>query len=168
MMCYRLGKANKTCFGERQARGRIGEIVVSPFSDSKLGFEILKAIKAMGGIEFFIVLAVTAFDLAVMPGCIRPDQFVPNPQTLKLSFKKSGFTITFGKQSVCKLCTIVCLYAFNGKGELFDNMAQEHSGRIRAVLRKASIYGSDYTHPGRYIGTTEWVPAALQMQTFGD
>ena len=49
----------------------------------------------MGGIEFFIVLAVTAFDLAVMPGCIRPDQFVPNPQTLKLSFKRVGLLLPY-------------------------------------------------------------------------
>jgi len=27
MMCYRLGKARRTCFGERQLRGRIGKLL---------------------------------------------------------------------------------------------------------------------------------------------
>ena len=27
MMCYTLGKANKTCLGERQLRGRIGKLL---------------------------------------------------------------------------------------------------------------------------------------------
>ena len=43
-----------------------GEIVVSPFTGSKLGLEILKAEKTMGGVESFVILAVAALHFAVV------------------------------------------------------------------------------------------------------
>lgn len=50
-----------------------GELAASPLPDSKLGFEIFKAIKAVGSIEFCMIFAVTAFNLIVVTRRIRPD-----------------------------------------------------------------------------------------------
>ena len=42
----------------------------------KLSLEIFERIEGMAGIEAFLVLAVAALNLAVMPWCVRTDQLV--------------------------------------------------------------------------------------------
>ena len=42
MMCYTLWKANKTCFGERQAKGRMGKLL---YARSRTASWVLKSSK---------------------------------------------------------------------------------------------------------------------------
>ena len=42
----------------------------------KLSLKIFERIEGMAGIEAFLVLTVTALNLAVMPWCVRTDQLV--------------------------------------------------------------------------------------------
>ena len=72
----------KDGFGRPPVKGSHREIIVLPLSGSKLLFEVLKGIELMTSIEFLIVLSVTAFYFAVVPGCIRADQLVLNTKLL--------------------------------------------------------------------------------------
>ena len=90
----------------------------------------------MGGIELFVILAVTALYFAIVPGCIWADEFVTDAQTLKLQLKEGWLVTSFGKKTVGKFGAVVRLDTFNGKGKPFDHMAQENGGRIGAVLLK--------------------------------
>lgn len=87
----------------------------------------------MGSIEFFVVLAVAAFDLAVVPGSIRTNELVTDPQLGKGFLKKGGAAVG-RNQTVGKFRTVVGLDTFNGERELLDHMAEENGGRIGAVL----------------------------------
>ena len=104
--------------------------------DSQLGLEILKAVKPVGGIELFVILAVAALDFAIVPGCIWADEFVTDAKTLKFPFKERRLVASFWKQAVGKFGAVVGLDTFNGKGESFDHVTQENGGRIGAVLLK--------------------------------
>lgn len=83
-----------------------GETVVSPLPDSELSFEIFKAIKAVGSIEFFMIFTVTAVNLTVVTRRIRPA-----PKALKLQFKASWFVVAFWHQTVGEFSAAVCLDA---------------------------------------------------------
>ena len=110
------------------------EIVVSPFPDSKLGLEIIKAEKAMGSVEFFVILAVAALHFAVVSRCIWADEFVADTKALKLFFKERRLGASFLEQTVGEFAAVVRLDTLDGKGEFFDHMAQENSGGIGAVF----------------------------------
>lgn len=84
----------------------------------------------MGGIKLLIILSMAAFDLAVVAGCVRPDQLMLDAEDGKLLLKESGTVRTFGQETVGKLGTVVRLDAFDGIGKPFDNVAQKDSGRI--------------------------------------
>ena len=58
--------------------GPHGKVVGSTVVNDKLCLKIIKRIKGMAGIEALLILTMTSFDLAVVPGSIRPDQFVPD------------------------------------------------------------------------------------------
>ena len=50
-----------------------------------------------------------------------------------------GGPVPMGSEAVCELGAIICLDAFDGHREGFDQMFQEQSGRIGAMLLK-SLY----------------------------
>ena len=55
----------------------------------------------MAGIESFLIFAVTALDLAVVPRRIRTNQFVPDIQLGSRSFKqRRQIALTVGKRLV--------------------------------------------------------------------
>ena len=54
------------------------KMVVSTFTDSELFFEIVEGIEAVRSIEFFVVLSVRSFHLAIVPRRIRANEFVTN------------------------------------------------------------------------------------------
>ena len=80
--------------------------------DSQLGLEILKAVKPVGGIELFVILAVAALDFAIVPGCIWADEFVTDAKTLKFRFKERRLVASFWKQAVGKFGAVVGLDTF--------------------------------------------------------
>lgn len=73
MMCYRIGKEKRTAFRGHPVERSYGKVVVISLPECKLIFEIRGAEEFMEGIELFIFFPVAAFDLAIMPWCIRAD-----------------------------------------------------------------------------------------------
>lgn len=53
-------------------------MVVRAFTDSELLFEVIKGIETVRGIEFFVVLSVRSFHLAIVPRRIRANEFMTN------------------------------------------------------------------------------------------
>ena len=79
---------------------------------------------------------VTAFNLAVVAGSVRPYEFVLDTEFGK-GFLKERRTVRFGiVQPVGELRTVVGLDTLNGIGEFLNNMAKEEAGRIGAVFLK--------------------------------
>ena len=54
------------------------EIVIGSFPYGKLLFEIFKGIESVRSVKLFIVFAVTAFHLAIMPGSIWANELMPD------------------------------------------------------------------------------------------
>lgn len=90
----------------------------------------------MGGIEPFVIFAVTSFYLSIMPGRERPDYFVPDSMLLQMELEHSRL-IPIGSEAVGKFSSIICLNAFNRAGKGFYQMFQEHGGRISIMLFKS-------------------------------
>ena len=67
---------NRREITERTHRDRIGATKIG----TQLGSEVLERVKAMAGVETFLVFAVAALDLTVVARCIGPDQLMPDTQ----------------------------------------------------------------------------------------
>ena len=91
----------------------------------------------MRSIELLIVLAVTAFNLAVMPWRTWLDQLVSDSQLLAGFLKERYLGGRMTAETVGELRTVVSLDALNGERELFHAVLKEDSGRIRAVFLKS-------------------------------
>lgn len=91
----------------------------------------------MGSVKFLVIFSVAALHLAVVPGCIRANQFVADAKMVQLQLKHGRLFTSFWQKSVGELSAIVRLYAFNQIGKALDNMAKEHCGRIGAVFLKS-------------------------------
>ncbi len=65
-------------------------------ADSELLFKVIKTVETVGGIEFFVVLTMRAFHLAVVARGIGTDQLVTDTKALELKLKQSGFVIASG------------------------------------------------------------------------
>lgn len=90
----------------------------------------------MGGIEPFVIFAVTPFHFSVVPGSERPDQFVSDAVLFQMDLEHSGF-IPIGSEAVGEFSPIIGLDAFDRAGEGFYQMIQKHSGRISIVFFKS-------------------------------
>lgn len=115
--------------------------------EGKLRREVGEREEPVRSVEFLIVFAVTAFNLAVVAGSVRPYEFVLDTEFGK-GFLKERRTVRFGiVQPVGELRTVVGLDTLNGIGEFLNNMAKEEAGRIGAVFLKGfEIAGSGNTH----------------------
>ena len=81
--------------------------------DSELLGEVIQGIKGVGIVEALLILAVTALNLAVVPGSIGTDELVPDAELSGSVLKESG-NIPFGVgKAVGELKAIVCLDAFD-------------------------------------------------------
>ena len=76
----------------------------------------------MRSIKLLVVLAVGTLHFTVMSRRERFDQFVPNTKLGKGVLKERLFGAFLGIQPVCELRAVVGLDAFNGIGELLDNV----------------------------------------------
>ena len=65
-------------------------VVRAAVVDSKLFGEVIQRVKVVAGVKPFLVLPVAAFRLAVVAGCIRTDEFVPDAWFSGGSFKQGG------------------------------------------------------------------------------
>ena len=59
------------------------EMVVSPFANGKLLFEIIEGVETVRGIELLIVFSVAALYFAVVSWCVRTDKFMTNAHTFQ-------------------------------------------------------------------------------------
>lgn len=66
MMCYREGKADKTCLGDCRFKGRMGKIIVSAFSNSELSFKVIERIETVRGIKFLVIFSMATLHLAII------------------------------------------------------------------------------------------------------
>ena len=88
----------------------------------------------MGSAEVFVVLAVTAFDLAVVPGSKDLDPLVVDAELRQRSLKQRR-TRSFGRDHpIGKLTAVVRLHALNREGKTLDTMSDEGRGGICIVL----------------------------------
>ena len=77
-------------------------IIISPVINLELPGKVLEGIKPVGSIEPFIILTVAAFHFAVMPGCKRPNQFVPDSLLLQDPLKSSRRSLSGSRKALCE------------------------------------------------------------------
>ena len=70
----------------------------------------------MGSIEAFVVLAVAALHLSIMPWRVRPYQLVADAMALKMHLKEGGL-VPIGGKTVCELRPVISLDTFYRKRE---------------------------------------------------
>ncbi len=68
-------------------------VIVISLPDGKLFLEVSKTTELVTSIEFFVVLFVAAFYLAIMPWRVRPDQLMLNTELLQCLLKQSRFGV---------------------------------------------------------------------------
>ena len=96
-------------------------------------------------IEPFVIFAVAPLYFPVVPGCTGPDQLMHDAM-LETCLEQGG-PVPMGSEAVCELGAVICLDAFYGNGEGFDQMFQEQVRRNRCYtpqkpLQSASGYSS--------------------------
>ena len=75
-----IRKRSEDLLGRAPAEGTHGEVIVFILPDGKLLSEVFERIEPVRGVEIFVVLAVTAFDLSVVSGRKDLDELVLYPQ----------------------------------------------------------------------------------------
>ena len=91
----------------------------------------------MVGIKVLVVLAVAAFDLAVVPGRKRPDLLVADAELSQSLLKHGKGLLLAVPHLIGKLKAIIGLDTFDGKGKLFHDMLQKLCGGVGTVLLKS-------------------------------
>ena len=90
----------------------------------------------MRSVEFLLVFAVTALHFAVVAGCVRPNEFVPDTEFRK-DFLKECSTVGFGTvEPVGIIRTVVGLNTHNGIRKFLNDMTKKDTGRIGTVFLK--------------------------------
>lgn len=81
--------------------------------DSKLLGKVIKRIEEMGGIEAFLVLTVTALNLAIVSRSIRTNKFVANSKLSSSFLKQCRQIPPAGGETIGEFKAIVCLNALD-------------------------------------------------------
>ena len=108
----------------------------------------------MGSIEFFVVLAVRAFDLAVVPWSVGTDELVVDAQFFQGLLKKGLAVSAAGVQAVGKFKAVVSLNALNSEGEFLHYMAEKDGGGIGVML----LEGFQVAETGELVQTGILIP----------
>lgn len=90
----------------------------------------------MRRVKALVILPVAAFHLPIVPWRKRPDDFVADPVHFQVLLEESGF-FSVSSKTVGKFCPIVCLDAFDGAGEGFQQMLYEQGGGIGIMFLKS-------------------------------
>ena len=91
--------------GQRAHRSGVRTVKVG----GKLFLKVIKRIEGMGFIETPLVFTMTAFNFAVVPGRVRADKFVPDPQLGGCLLKQCRF-VSGCCEPVGELTSIIRLY----------------------------------------------------------
>ena len=106
--------------------------------DLELLIKVFERKERVAAVEAFLVFAVAALHLAVVPGRVGPDKLMPYAE-LGCRCLKQGWQVLFrGRKAVGELKTIVCLDAFhvNSSSSIpFVELLQEVCGGIGGLLR---------------------------------
>ena len=86
-------------------------------------------------IEPFVIFAVAPLYFPVVPGCIGPDQLMRDAMLRETCLEQGG-PVPMGSEAVCELSAVICLDAFDGHGEGFDQVFQEQCGGLGVMLFK--------------------------------
>lgn len=113
-------------------------VVVPAIVHLQLLRKVSEGIEQVCRIEPFIIFAVATLYFPVVTGRIGPDQLMCDTMLRQMCLEQGG-PVPMGSEAVCELGAIICLDAFDGHREGFDQMFQEQSGRIGAMLLK-SLY----------------------------
>ena len=70
-------------------KGPHREVVGAAVVDSELPGEVIEGVKAMAGVEAFLVLTMTALHLAVVSRSVRADELMSNAQLGSSGLKQS-------------------------------------------------------------------------------
>ena len=109
--------------------------------DSKLFGKVVERVKAVAGVEAFLVLSVAAFYLAVVAWRVGADELVPDAQFGGGSFEESGQIPPAVGKAVCELKTVIRLDTFHPDAPACVPLAQtfqEISRGIGTLLRVRS------------------------------
>lgn len=106
--------------------------------------EVLQRVKRVPRIEVFVILAMRALHLAVMPRRIGTYFLMLNAIYLKLLLKQSQVTFFRLGKSFRELRPVIRLDFQDREREILHEFFQEHHGGIGALLLK----GAQVTHPG--------------------
>lgn len=90
----------------------------------------------MRGIEFFVILAVTALHLAVVARGARLDQFMLNTELPAGLFKESKLRCSAAVESIRELHTVIGLDTFDQVRKLFKAMFEKNCRGIGDDLVK--------------------------------
>ena len=133
-MSYRLWERKEDSFGGLPVERPHGEVVILPLSDSQLFLKILKGIEGVAGIEFFIVLSMTALHFPVVSGSVGLNELMPDAELLQGGLKERFLFGSLRVQPVREFRPVIRLDTFYGIWELFHHILQELCGGIRAVF----------------------------------
>lgn len=130
--------------------------------DSELLGEVIEGVETVTGVKALLVLPVASLDLAVMTGCVRTNELMPDTQLGSSGFKQGGqITLAVGK-TVGKLKAIVCLDALHADTLAsipLEQLFQEIGGGIGGLLR----VGSQEAQAGELIDGGVLVQAQLRV-----
>ena len=114
----------------------------------------------MGSVEVFVVFAMAAFNLAVVPWREDTDELVPDTEIVKRFLKESGAHCFRAVHPVSELRAVVRLDALNGEGKLLHAMTDKLGGRIGAVL----FEGFEIAKAAVFVNEGELVVAAVELR----
>ena len=103
--------------GELVRRGPVKrshrEVVRAAVMDRELLGEVIEGVETVTGVKALLVLPVASLDLAVMTGCVRTNELMPDTQLGSSGFKQGGqITLAVGK-TVSKFKAIIGLDTFH-------------------------------------------------------
>ena len=123
MMSYRLWGRKEDSFGGHPIEWPHGEVVILTLSDSQLFLKILKGIEGVAGIEFFIVLSMTALHFPVVSGSVGLNELMPDAELLQGGLKERFLFGSLRVQAVREFRPVIRLDTFYGIWELFRHSA---------------------------------------------
>ena len=126
------------------------KLVAVSLVGSELPTKVDERIEGVSIVESFLVFSVTAFDFAIMSGCVGTDELVADAQMDSGGFKQSRKITLAVRKTVGKLKTVVRLNTFDldaASGIPCHGFLQEVCGRIRALFR----ISTEIPQPGEFI-----------------
>ena len=103
----------KELAGREPVKRAHGKAVAAILVGSELPTKIGERVEGMGVVETFLVFAVAAFHLAVVPWGVRADQLVTDAFAGQRCFKQSRNIALAVREAVGKLKAVVCLNALD-------------------------------------------------------